>query len=181
MSDRVNTILQSIKDNAQAGSYDSIISTCGILDESMTPARKAEYIKDVLNELERIRGAQTVEKVMKPCGHSCISKVTIMKAKESFKRSKNLDQFLKLLNEQHIAGGNLYSKDGTIVATYDKCYCDLGMNVKEMPPVYCTCSAGWLEGLFSGAFDKDVDVRRVRTILEGSDKCVFEINVECRE
>jgi predicted hydrocarbon binding protein len=47
-----------------------------------------------------------------------------------------------------------------------------------MSPVYCYCSAGWCERLFSSVFNRPVTVNKIDTILNGNDKCVFEVVCE---
>jgi len=82
------------------------------------------------------------------------------------------------LNEQHIGGGKLHIKDGKIIVIYTKCYCGLAKYVKDMPYEYCYCSTGWFERLFTSVLEKEVEVRKLQTITEGYDKCVFEINIQ---
>jgi len=165
MPNRIERILESIKANAGKDVYERVKKTCGETDA-----------KAILAELEKACGAEGVARVMKPCGHQCISDKIITRAKALRVESKDLDNFLRLLNEQHIGGGILHTRDNKIIGIYERCYCGLAKAIKGLSPLYCNCSAGWYEHLFSSVFEKPVDVKRVRTILDGSNKCEFEIS-----
>ncbi|OGN89624.1 MAG: hypothetical protein A2Z74_02750 [Chloroflexi bacterium RBG_13_46_9] len=176
MPDRVHRILESIKTNAGSDVYGSIISTCGTLDEKATLKKQSDYLKSMLYELEKTCTADVVINVMKTCGYQCISDSMISKAKHLYIGSKNLEDFLRLLNEQRIGGGRLHINDGKIFGIYEKCYCGLAKSAKGLSPLYCNCSAGWYERLFLSIFEKPIKVRKVQTILDGSNTCLFEIN-----
>lgn len=178
MANKALRILESIRENTDAEVYDSMIKAYGVPEEKATPSKQFEYVKAMLCGLEHTCGAEATAKVMKPCGHQCISDGTIAKAKDVYKKAKNMDDFLNLLNERHIGGGKLHRKDGKIIGVYEKCYCGLPKYGKGMSPVYCNCSVGWFERLFSSVFEREVEVRKLQTILDGSDQCVFEITLK---
>lgn len=171
-------ILESIKENAGYEAYENIIKSCGSLGDNATPNKQSEYVRDMLNELENAYGAEMAVKVMRPCGYQCITDGIIKKAKIEYKKSESLDDFLKRLNELHIGGGGLHISDGRIIGVYEKCYCGLPKYAKGLSPEYCNCSAGWFEKLFSEAIGKNVEVRKIKTILEGADQCLFQIIIQ---
>ncbi|MBU5591448.1 hypothetical protein KQI89_06705 [Clostridium sp. MSJ-4] len=177
MANKVDRILESIKTNTGIDGYNNIIAIYGVLDSKATPNKQAKYVKQIMDEIKENQGESVAEKVMKPCGYQCISSSVINKAKRLYKKSSNLDDFLQLLNEQHIGGGHLHTKDGSIIGMYSSCYCGLAKQAKDMSQIYCYCSAGWFEKLFSSVFGYSVKVRKVQSILDGSDKCIFEITV----
>lgn len=176
LANRVNKILESIKITTGINSYNIIIKTCGVLALKSTTKKQAKYIKEIINEINKNQGEKTAEKIMKPCGHQCISKTMIEKAKKLYKKSNSIDNFLQLLNEQHIGGGELHTRDGKIIGIYNACYCGLAKQAKDMSPVYCYCSAGWFEKLFSSILGDSVKVNKIQSILGGADKCIFEIS-----
>jgi predicted hydrocarbon binding protein len=176
MPNRIQRILESIKINAGNDIYKNIISTCDSLDEKATLKKQRDYLKCIFDELEKKCSADVVINVMKPCSYHCISDSTIARAKTLCAKSKNLEDFLRLLNERRIGGGRLHIKDGKIIGIYEQCYCGLARSTKNLSPLYCNCSAGWYERLFSSVFKKPIKVKIVQTILDGSDICVFEIS-----
>lgn len=171
MSSKCERILNSIRLNAGEDIYKKIVEVYGESPLKSSPTKQAKYVKSILNELGNNMG----EKVMKPCGHLCISNRTINEAKKLFERTKNVEEFLDLMNEKHIGGGELHMDSGNIIGIYNKCYCGMAKNVEDMPASYCNCSAGWFEKLFSSVFNKTVKVTKLHTILEGADKYVFKI------
>lgn len=68
-----------------------------------------------MDEIKENQGEAVAEKVMKPCGYQCISSSIIDKTKKLYEKSKNIDDFLQLLNEQHLGGGQLHINDGKII------------------------------------------------------------------
>lgn len=169
------SILESIRKNIGIEAFDNIIKACGTLEVKSTLYKQSKYVKAVLNELDNAYGTDAVKKAMMPCGHQCISDGVILKAKKIYKKSGNLNDFLRLMNEQHIGGSKLHVKDGNIIGIYEKCYCSLARQAKDITSTYCYCSAGWYQRLFSSVFEKYVTVVKKQTILEGYDRCVFEI------
>ena len=65
----------------------------------------------------------------------------------------------------------------TIVGGYDWCYCGRVKHTEKPFPTdtYCHCSTGWYQSLFEAAFGKPVKVRLVQSILQGANRCEFEI------
>ena len=165
MPREVERILESIRANAGTDVYKSVTKAGGEAD-----------IKAVLSELENTCGAEVVARVMKPCGYQCIPNSFITRAKAIYAESESFEGFLSRLNETRIGGGKLHLKDGKLIGIYEQCYCRLAPMVKDLSPLYCHCSEGWYEKLFSSVLEKPVAARKLQTILDGSDECVFEIS-----
>ena len=162
MANKFDRILESIKTITGTDSYNSIIADCGVLDSKATPNKQAKYVKKIIDKINETQGEEAVEKIMKPCGYQCISDSIIDKAKKLYEKSSSIDDFLQLLNGQHIGGGQLHTKDGKIIGIYNTCYCGLAKNAKGMSPVYCYCSTGWFERLFSSIFGDSVKVKKYK-------------------
>lgn len=173
---KVERIFESIKTSTGIDSYNSIVADCGVLDLKATPTEQARYVKVIVDRINENQGEEAAKKVMKPCGYQCISSSIIAEAKKLHEESGNIDDFLQLLNEQGIGGGQLHTRDGKIIGVYNTCYCDLANQAKDMSSVYCYCSAGWFEKLFSAILGDSVKVEKIQSILDGSDSCIFEIS-----
>ena len=176
MANKADRILENIKTTTGMDSYNSVLTACGVLELKESPNKQAKYINLILKKINETQGKETAKRVMKPCGYQCISNSVIEKAKKLHEKSSDIDDFLKLLNEQHIGGGQLHRRDGKIIGVYNTCYCDFPKQTKDMSPVYCYCSAGWFEKLFSSILGDSVKVNILQSILDGSDKCIFEIS-----
>ncbi|UCH42689.1 MAG: hypothetical protein JSW16_07750 [Dehalococcoidales bacterium] len=165
MPREVERILESIRVNAGNAAYESVTRAGGEVD-----------VRAVLAGLENTYVAGMVARVMKPCGYRCIPESFIRRAKSIYTEAESFEDFLSRLNETRIGGGKLHVKDGKLIGIYDQCYCSLAPRIKDLSPLYCHCSEGWYEKLFSSVLGKPVVARKLRTILDSSDECVFEIS-----
>lgn len=165
MTSRLGRILQSIKVNAGKDDYERIKETCGVTD-----------LRAIISGLEKTCGIEVAAMVMKACGRQCIPDSFIQRAKSAYADSGSIDDFLNRLNNVRIGGGKLHIRDGIMVGVYEKCYCTLAKKTAGLSSHYCFCSAGWYEELFSSVYEKPVQVRKLRSILDGSDYCEFEID-----
>lgn len=176
MANKVERVLESINDKLGNEIYNDLVSKVGTIGDKPTPVKQGRYMKSLLDELSSNYGIETTKKVMRPCGYQCISNKVIKTTKLFYMESDNIEEFLKRLNENHIGGGYLHTKDNKIIALYDRCYCGIPKSAENISSIYCECSAGWFEKLFSSVFGKEVDVKGIDTILNGADKCTFEIS-----
>ena len=164
---KIDRIFNSIDENAGSDIYKLVRENCAKSD-----------IKSIMSALEQTCEEETVSRIMIPCGRQCIPKSYISRANSLYTESADLEDFLTKLNETRIGGGRLHLRDGKIIGIYDKCYCGLVKKLKELSPLYCYCSAGWYEQLFSSVFQKPVEVEKIATIPDGSNHCEFEISFQ---
>lgn len=167
MSGKIDRIFRSIEENAGSDVCATVREKCGTTD-----------IKTIMYELEQTCKEEKVARIMIPCGSQCIPKSYISRAKSIYKRSDDIEVFLTKLNETRIGGGKLHLRDGKIIGIYEKCYCGFVNKLKDLSPLFCYCSAGWYEKLFSSVLDKPVEVNKIATIPEGADHCEFEISFQ---
>lgn len=167
MLTKIDRIFKSIDENAGHDTYKFVRENCSETD-----------IKAIMTELARRYDEETVARIMKPCGRQCIPKVFISRAISIYNESDGIEDFLHRLNLTRIGGGQLHLRNGKIIGIYDKCYCGLVNTLKGLSPLYCYCSAGWYEQLFSSIFDKPVEVKKIATIPDGADHCEFEISFQ---
>lgn len=148
--------------------------TLGEISENADTDRQAQYINDLLNHAE----AKDIpmQDIMRKCGGSCLTKEIIDLAKNIYERSDDISQFLAGMNDIGIGGKNLHIENGKIIAIYKSCYCDIPYKTQNLNPIYCQCSAGWFQHLFSEVLGKPVSVKKVDTITNGAKECTFEID-----
>lgn len=149
-------------------------------DETSNYAQKAEWISSAVQRLEKEVGKATAIKVMQACGAKCCGPTQQKRAKQFMGESHSVEELLAKLNEAGIGGGRLTLKNkNTILGGYDRCYCGRVKQTKEPFPTdtYCHCSTGWYESLFEAAFGKPVEVTLKQSILQGADRCEFEIRL----
>ncbi len=177
MSNKAAQVLHSIRVMGGVTVHDTVIRACGAPEKTAASQEQAQRVRVMLHEVERAYGRELVVRIMKRCGHQCIPPGMVARAREMFEESQDLEAFLGLLNEQHIGGGRLRTEQGKIIAVYEDCYCEFARRVRGLPPAYCNCSAGWFEHLFCSVFEREVEARYLQTVVDGSDKCVFEISI----
>jgi hypothetical protein len=147
-------------------------------DATTDYAQKAEWIKNAVRRLEEEAGKPLARKVMGACGMKCCGPTQQKRAKQFMEESKSVKGLLARLNERGIGGGRLKLKNpNTIVGGYDWCYCGRVKQTQQPFPTdtYCHCSVGWYKSLFEAAFDKPVKVKLKQSIIQGADRCEFEI------
>ncbi len=176
MPNRAQRVFAQAQQRLDTDSCSALISAIGLPEDKASPAKQASYVRLLLLNLQETRGKDVCATVMRPCGHICISNHTIKQAQALYiSCGGDMNLLLDKLNERNIGGGHLYLDDHRIMASYDRCYCGIARAAQDMPVVYCECSAGWYERLFSSVFEREVRVNILQTILAGQDKCAFEI------
>ncbi len=166
--------------DAEAGAAVSkkVIIETERFDATSDYAQKAEWIKNAVRRLENQAGKPTARKVMQACGMKCCGPTLQKRARQFTAESKSVQELLTKLNERGIGGGRLKLKNrNTIVGGYDSCYCGRVKHTQQPFPsdTYCHCSAGWYQSLFEAAFGKPVKVKLKQSIIQGADRCEFEI------
>lgn len=160
-------------DNMDEDERKTVIDEIGCIDDNASPKKQAVYIDKYLGMTAQKK--INCKSAMRKCGKCCISNNVIKTAQKIYGHADNIENFLEKLNEAGIGGGSLRIDDGKIIGVYDRCYCNVPKKIDKMNKTYCECSAGWFETLFSTVFEKEVKVKIRDTILNGADKCTFEI------
>lgn len=163
-----------ILENMTLDDRERIVMALGEIPENANLSKQAQYINDLLNysELNTI----PLQNTMRKCGGNCLGKEAIELAKNIYEKSSTIDEFLVGMNDMGIGGGNLHVEQNKVVAIYKNCYCDIPCETKILNPLYCQCSAGWFQRLFSEVFGKPVSVKIINTITNGANECTFEID-----
>lgn len=163
-----------ILENMASNEKEKILTTLGTIADNANLAEQAQYINELLNFVET--NEIPMQDAMRKCGCNCLAKDAVELAKKIYENSSTIDEFLSGMNESGMGGGNLHMKNKKIIATYKNCYCDIPYEIKRLNPLYCQCSAGWFQRLFTEVFGKAVSVHIVDTITNGAEECTFEID-----
>jgi len=133
-----------------------------------------KWITCLVDGLDKHVDSETTAKVLEQCGRQCQSQSFVKKAKDIYKKSKDINDFLdkfgKIYKHLHREGDKVY-------IVYPKCYCS---HVNKIPKgklsaTYCNCSRGWTKALFEGALGRPVEVIMKETIVKGDKQCRFQI------
>ena len=163
-----------ILENMTLDDRERIVTTLGDISETEDLSRQAQYINDLLNYAET--NMMPMQNTMRKCGGNCLGKEAIELAKNIYEKASTIDEFLVSMNDMGIGGGNLHIEYNKVIAIYKNCYCDIPYETKKLNPLYCQCSAGWFQSLFSEVFGKPVSVKIFNTITNGANECTFEID-----
>lgn len=133
--------------------------------------RTQAWIADIVREVEKSTDPATCARILESCGRHCAPVSLIKKAKEIYKNSDGVPEFLARLGEVFDA---LQIEDN---AVYPQCYCDQikGIPKSDVPDAYCHCSVGWIREVFEQAIGRSVKVERVKTLVSGGDECRFRV------
>ncbi len=136
--------------------------------------RTQAWIADVVREVEKNTDTATCARILESCGRHCAPASLIQKAKNIYKSSGGIPEFLARLGEVFEA---LQIEDGAVYVVYPRCYCGQikGMPPADIPDAYCNCSVGWIREVFEQAIGRPVKVERVTTVVSGGDECRFKV------
>jgi hypothetical protein len=115
-----------------------------------------------------------LERVLEQCGRQCQSASFIKKARNIYKKSGNVDEFIVNLSKVY---KHLHKERDGVYLVYPKCYCSMVNKIPagKLSAVYCNCSRGWAKALFEGALKKPVEVKLLKSIKNGDKECRFKI------
>ncbi len=163
-----------ILENMDADVKDIIKENIGEISEKASVQKQAQYINELLNYAEN--NDIPMENAMRKCAGNCLTKDVIELARSIYEQAATMDEFLAGLNNAEIGGGRLHIENDKVIGIYKSCYCNIPYEIKGINPMYCQCSAGWFQLLFSEVLGKNVNVRIIDTITNGASECTFEID-----
>jgi predicted ArsR family transcriptional regulator len=136
--------------------------------------RKENWIVNLIAGLDEHVDEKTRVKILEQCGRQCQSQGFVEKARDMYKKSESLDDFLEKLGR---VCKHLHREGDKVYIIYPRCYC---LQVNKIPQgklsgTYCNCSRGWAKALFEGALGKPVDVVMEQSIISGDEQCRFRI------
>ena len=131
-------------------------------------------ILDSLNHVDE----ETREKILRLCGIACAKETTwgpaIDIAEKISREETSLDRIIERTNNE-ISWCSKWVKRGNIISsTCRECGCPLVRHgIVKNPEVFCDCSKGWVETIFSTLLKRPVQVKLEKSIGRGDDECRF--------
>ncbi|MFX0034472.1 MAG: hypothetical protein ACFE9I_02385 [Candidatus Hermodarchaeota archaeon] len=156
---------------------------------------KFQWIKQVLNKLDKIANDYQKYEILSCCAH-VFSQKRIDKLKSIYEKNKDIDEVIREMDKdfawyegQKRKGNTIfvqkvpYNKEGYEKATTDDekkkyyCHCPLVKNFlnEKISPTFCNCSAGWYRQYWEGILGKSVRINILKTLIKGDNVCQFEI------
>ena len=135
-----------------------------------------EWIKNVVEGLDEHADPKTCERVLEACGRRCAPESLVNKAREIYRSSSDIGEFIVRLSEVFDA---VQIEDDRVYVVYPECYCEhiKGVPIEEIPNSYCQCSVGWVKEIFETALGRPVQVKRIASVVAGDSECRFEVNL----
>lgn len=99
LANKVDRILENVRAVLGPDSYNSIVAALGQLSPQATPSKQAKYAKAAIDMVVESSSEDAAERVMRTCGHQCISTSLIERAKKLHSLSTSIDEFLRLLRQ----------------------------------------------------------------------------------
>jgi predicted ArsR family transcriptional regulator len=136
--------------------------------------RMERWITCLIDALNEHIDAETRAKILEQCGRQCQSQNFVKKARDIYKKSKNIGDFLNKFGEVY---KHLHKEGDNVYIVYPKCYCSFVNRIpsEKLSSTYCNCSRGWAKELFEGALGRPVEVAMEKSIVNGDDQCKFRI------
>ena len=119
------------------------------------------------------------ENVLKNCGVMCASGHALNIFQKAKTETKSLQSFIDNLNKKFKIN-NMYTliDENHIIAKYPKCYCPLVNAGFVKDSSLCNCSTEWLHYNLTSVLERDIEIIRNGTFLEGKDECEFLIEMK---
>ena len=175
---KVQRFEQSLAACVDGNARSKLLEDCEVYDAIKSPAKKARWIKGLMERLEEEVGEAVAREVMVGCGRQCISRSLLEKARRLWREVDTINDFLDGLNQAHIGGGSLRREGDTIYGSYERCYCgSVSKAAEPIPLTYCYCSCGWYKMLFETVLERSVEVELLSSIAQGADACRFAIRI----
>jgi hypothetical protein len=178
---RIGRFIKIIQSDVDSDIYSVIFSEAYKYD-SYSSKEKSLWWKNTIEKMESAIGNKRLSEVMTKCGGKCCGQGQRKTARRLFLESRSIEDFLKKISKHDVKEGDLtYTlKDKyTIIAEHNKCFCKQVSNSPEIftSKVYCQCSVEFNRQFFTHAFEKEVHVELVDSIICGGKSCKFIVKI----
>lgn len=137
------------------------------------------WLNDLFDVIEASEQSENHIELLKKCGGKCAKRNLLPNMrglKEELNGQGDMTQIAKIIN-RHTGAECIPTPDGFIL-TYNRgkaCDCALVNGGYVTSPVFCNCTLGFHETVWSTMFEKPVTVELLETFLRGGDCCSQKI------
>ena len=179
---RVGRFINILEKHTDSSSFLYIIENAENYKKYKKP-EQAEWWRETIERMEDKIGSDTAVEVMTSCGAKCCGAGQRKTAKRLLRESTSIEEFLEKLSTYEVREGELeyiLNDDGTIIARHNRCFCGQVKQHRELhrSDTYCQCSVEFNRQFFLAAFEKPVQVKLNKSILNGDDVCEFLVRVD---
>ncbi|WP_455139819.1 hypothetical protein [Candidatus Hodarchaeum mangrovi] len=116
---------------------------------------------------------ETWPKILEITGRACALVHSCDLFIENWEKTKNLDEFLFLMNKKMKTETYEKLDENSLIVSYSECRCPLVTSGLVDSPIICECSPNWLIENFETILNTSVAVTTISTILRGGKTCEF--------
>lgn len=138
------------------------------------------WLGDLLDEIDANENSEVCLGLLKKCGANCARRNALpgMKGlKEELSNLKDMDTIAEVIS-RYTGAECMPAADG-FTLTYNRgkgCDCPLVGAGVVASPVFCNCTLGFHETVWSTIFDRPVTVHLIETFLRGGNCCTQKIS-----
>ena len=136
---------------------------------------KEEYLRTLMENMEKQLDEKTRTKLMEECGRACARRGPLYKQAQKYRgdvKSFVQDMAQLLGKENAVLDGD------TVRWGYPRCFCELvAEGPDRLPASYCLCSVGWVLEMFETVAQKPVRVDLVQSVKRGASSCKFLVRL----
>ncbi len=145
--------------------------------------RNKAWIEAVTSTLNANGDPELSRLAMRNAGKKCASQLLEKIVAHYGRQPQSVDEFIEVINKRRkeiLGASNLWQREGNKAHfRIDKCGCDLvEAGLAKPNPVFCLCSAGMFENLFTPFCRGIVRTEIVKAIGFGDDCCEFIVHFD---
>jgi hypothetical protein len=145
--------------------------------------RNKVWIDAVTKTMKQSKDPQFPRLVMREAGKQCAAQLREKIIAHYGRTPQSVDEFIEAMNarrKDELQASNLWERDGnTAHFRLDTCGCDLVQaGLAEPNAIFCLCSAGMFEQLFSSFWQGMVRTEIIKSIGLGDECCEFVVHFE---
>lgn len=145
--------------------------------------RNRVWIDAVTKTMKQSKDPKFPRVVMREAGKQCAAQLRKKIIDHYGRTPQSVDEFIEAMNmrrQDELHSTNLWERDGeTAHFKLDTCGCDLvEAGLAEPNEIFCMCSAGMFEHLFSSFWHGIVRTEIITSIGMGDDHCEFVVHFE---
>ncbi len=142
--------------------------------------RITKWINTILNESSNLKDDQGIE-LLQACGRDCSKASALHKGaidiKNRFAGNDDIGIVFQAFKKQYYNSSKFSINDNKITIVFEECTCPIakeGVNNSYL----CNCTIGFSMQIFETLFGRPVEIRLLKSILNGDNICKQEILVK---
>ncbi len=145
--------------------------------------RNKAWINGITNALNGIANEEICHCAMKSAGKECAEQLLEKTINHFGKEPESVPEMIEAINKRRkelFSAKTFWELRGNkAFFTLEKCSCDLVEEGLATPnPIFCLCSAGMFENIFTPYHDGNVRAEIVKAIGKGDERCEFIVHFE---